>query len=274
MLPDGYWDMDTAAGVVGAVLLLPSTRPSVYGLMIPELLSKLFLTAEPGSNEDTKIQRNAQVEILAIVTGILTWTNVLKGEDVLIVTDSSATQGYLLGGSSPDAHLQELVAFLWYIITAFDIQVWVQWLPSEQNPGKPFSRPLTHKTEASEIVATSLLSGLRPSCPLLWSNHRTRGRERCPAKRTQPFGHEANSWSSLLNLNERRFVCCCARSLKASACSSWGTGPESERSEEPLSTTRIWYKLCFTKRSCMRLEKASLGSWWSRRTPPPAQRMY
>ena len=66
---------------------------------------------------------------MAIVTGILTWTSELKGKDLLIVTDSFAMKGNLLGGSSSDAHSQELVAFLWYIIAAFEIQVWVERLP-------------------------------------------------------------------------------------------------------------------------------------------------
>ena len=68
------------------------------------------------------------------------------------MTDSSATMGNMLGGSSSDAHSQELMAFLWFIIAAFEIRVWVEWLPSKQNPGDPFSRPLTHKKGAFEIV--------------------------------------------------------------------------------------------------------------------------
>ena len=152
MLPDGYWDMDKAEGGIGVVLLLPSARPLVYGLMIPEFLGKQLLTAEPGPGLEPKIQRNTQAEILAIVTGIITWAESLKGKDLPIVTDSSATMGNILGGSSADAHSQELVAFLWFIIAAFEIHVWVEWLPSKQNPGDPFSRPLTHKKEAFDIV--------------------------------------------------------------------------------------------------------------------------
>ena len=126
------------------MLLLPSARPLVYGLMIPEFLGKQLLTAEPGPGLEPKVQRNTQAEILAIVTGILTWAESLRGKDLLIVTDSFATMGNILGGSSSDAHSQELIAFLWFIIAVFEVRAWVEWLPSKQNPGDPFSRPLTH----------------------------------------------------------------------------------------------------------------------------------
>ena len=72
MLPDGYWDMDTAAGGMGAVLLQRAARPLAYGLMIPEFLGKQLLTAEPWPGQELKIQRNTQAEIFAIVTGVLT----------------------------------------------------------------------------------------------------------------------------------------------------------------------------------------------------------
>ena len=110
MLPDGYWDMEKAEGGIGAVLLLPAARPLVYGLMIPEFLGKQLLTAEPGPHENPKIQRNTQAEILAVLTGTLTWSSCLRGSDLLVVTDSSAAMGNLLKGSSSDAHSQELVA--------------------------------------------------------------------------------------------------------------------------------------------------------------------
>ena len=54
---------------------------------------------------------------------MLTWSSCLKGTDLLVVTDSSATMGNLLKGSSSDAHSQELVAFWWFIVSAFEISV-------------------------------------------------------------------------------------------------------------------------------------------------------
>ena len=79
---------DAAEGGIGALLLLPAARPLDYGLMFPEFLGKQLLTAEPGPGEEPKIQRNTQAEIMAIVTGVLTWADQLKGKDLLIVTDS------------------------------------------------------------------------------------------------------------------------------------------------------------------------------------------
>ena len=80
MLPDGYWDMTIAEGGRGAVLLLPAAHPLVYGLMIPEFLGKQLLTAEPGPGKEPKVQRNTQAEIIAIVTGLLTWAEQLRGK--------------------------------------------------------------------------------------------------------------------------------------------------------------------------------------------------
>jgi hypothetical protein len=120
--------------------------------MVPKFLGQQLLTAEPGIGEEAKIQRNTQAEILAILTAILTWSTELEGKDVMIVTDSSATQGNLLSGSSSDAHSQELVSLLAFVLSAKNIQVWVQWLPSKQNPGDPFSRPLTDQKEAFAIA--------------------------------------------------------------------------------------------------------------------------
>ena len=46
--------------------------------------------------------------------------------------------------------------FLWpgvllFLAAMYRIEIWVDWVPSKQNPGDPYSRPLTDKAAAEEL---------------------------------------------------------------------------------------------------------------------------
>ena len=149
-MPDGYWDMNTHEGGIGAVLLLPDGPPRVYGCMLPHYLRKQLRTSATG--EEEKQQRNTQAELLAILVVLLTWGQLLQGCSLVIATDSSAAEGNLLNGSAGDPHSQWIITHIWLLIVVFDIQVYVVWIPSKQNPGDPFSRPTTAALERGHLV--------------------------------------------------------------------------------------------------------------------------
>ena len=100
---------------------------------------------------DAKTQRNTQAELLAIIVAMLTWTQLLRGSDLVIYDDSSATIGCALSGSSADEHSKELVATIWLRFAHLQITVWfawVPWVPTETNPGDAPSRPKDPKKRA------------------------------------------------------------------------------------------------------------------------------
>lgn len=76
LLPDGYWSPEQANGGIG-VPLIEHKRPQTWGCMMPDHLAAQLLLSSEGVS--TKVQRNTQAELLAVLTTILTWRNLLEG---------------------------------------------------------------------------------------------------------------------------------------------------------------------------------------------------
>jgi len=149
LLPDGFWDPDRQHGGIGAVLLRQHQQNLTYGTSVPDHVAARLLTAT--DEQLTKEQRNTQCELLAILAAILTWREELQGATLLILSDLTAALGNLTSGSSADDHSQQIVAQMLYLMLVHRIEFWVDWVPGKQNPGDPYSRPLTNSEDAKKL---------------------------------------------------------------------------------------------------------------------------
>ena len=149
LLPDGYWDPDKKEGGVGAVLLREGSSPQTYGGMVPQHLAYIFLSMQEEDKE--KRQRNTQAELLAILMSILMWHDDLRGNSLLILTDSTAALENVKAGVSSDQQSSDIVAHIQFFAMIYKIHFWFDWVPSKQNPGDPYSRPSTCGEEAKEL---------------------------------------------------------------------------------------------------------------------------
>ena len=119
-----------------------------FGGMIPPHLSyQLLYMQETG---EVKKQRNTQAELLAILMSILMWHQSLKGCSLLL-TDSISAKENCESGTSADQQSRDLVSLILLFSTIFGINLWFEWVPSKQNPGDPYSRPLTAAEEAVDL---------------------------------------------------------------------------------------------------------------------------
>ena len=149
LLPDGYWDPDKQQGGVGAVFLREGATPFTYGGMIPPHLSYVLLSMQEEAKE--KKQRNTQAELLAILMAILMWHDDLRGNSLLILTDSTAALENVKAGVPADQQSRDIVAHIQFFAMIYRISFWFDWVPSKQNPGDPYSRPCTCSEEAKEL---------------------------------------------------------------------------------------------------------------------------
>ena len=149
LLPDGYWDPDQKQGGVGAVLLREGQCPLTFGGMTPPHLAYQLLYMQ--ETDEEKKQRNTQAELLAILMSILMWHQSLKGCSLLILTDSTSAKENCESGTSADQQSRDLVSLILLFSNIFGIHLWFEWVPSKQNPGDPYSRPLTAAVEAVDL---------------------------------------------------------------------------------------------------------------------------
>ena len=149
LLPDGFWDPVKQYGGIGAVLLRQHSQNLTYGCSVPDHLAAQLLTAT--ESKLTKAQRNTQCELLAMLAAILTWREELQGATLLILSDSTASLGNLHSGTSADDHSQQIIGQILYLMVIYKIQYWEDWVPGKQNPGDPYSRPLTNAKDAKKL---------------------------------------------------------------------------------------------------------------------------
>ncbi len=112
LFPDGYWNPDKAEGGVGALLLVEGARALATGAVVPQHLAAQLLAIEDG-RVGARAQRNTQAELLAVLVALLTWSEDLRGCELVIFDDSQAAEGNLLSGSATTAHSKELFGTIW-----------------------------------------------------------------------------------------------------------------------------------------------------------------
>ena len=149
LLPDGYWSPEAANGGIGGVLLLEGKQPQTWGCMIPDHLAAQLLSQSDGVCN--KVQRNTQAELLAVLTTILTWRDELAGSCLLVLGDSTSSEANLRAGTAGNQHSREIVAQIHMLTAVYRIRLWYDWVPSKQNPGDPYSRPLTDAELSAEL---------------------------------------------------------------------------------------------------------------------------
>jgi len=85
--------------------------------------------------------RNTQLEALAPLLCLTTFSESLRGCDVLAYGDNQAALQSMKKGYSPSKYLCELVAGFWTLSMSLDCNIWLEWVCSEENPSDPLSRP-------------------------------------------------------------------------------------------------------------------------------------
>ena len=155
-----------------AVLLREGDLPYTFVGMVPAHLAVQLLSMEEGKRE--KKQRNTQAELLAVLMAILMWFEDLEGQSLLMLTDSTALNNYK-EGTAADQQRRDLVSTILCLGGRYRIHIWFDWVPSQQNPGDPYSRPNTGKKERAELDAKMnaiLFAPARPSFiragPAVW----------------------------------------------------------------------------------------------------------
>ena len=113
-----------------------------------------------------KVQRNTQAELLAVLTTILTWREELAGSCLLILGDSTSSETNLRKGTAGNQHSRDIVAQIHLLSTVYRIHIWYDWVPSKQNPGDPYSRPLTDAKLAKELDDRCSAQRVSPVLPL------------------------------------------------------------------------------------------------------------
>jgi len=78
--------------------------------MIPPHLSYVLLSMQEEDKE--KRQRNTQAELLAILMAILMWHDDLRGNSLLILTDSTAALENVKAGVSSHQQSRDIVAHI------------------------------------------------------------------------------------------------------------------------------------------------------------------
>ena len=129
-----YWDScgkpECLAGLLlshndGGKFFSTSCAPSVQRFLDPEL----------------EENRNTQLETLAPVLCLSTFSSQLEGCDILAYGDNQTALGALRKGYSPSLFMCSIVAEFWCMAQALDIHVWLEYVASKDNPADPLSRP-------------------------------------------------------------------------------------------------------------------------------------
>jgi hypothetical protein len=157
---DGSWDQDKATGAIGGMLLTPHKGGHSFSSHIPAgLCAELRQLA--------KKQRNTQSELLAILVLLLTLPEELRGTHLILFEDNFAALSNVLAGAAGDTDSVALVSAIWLVTAALRLTLWIEYVPSESNPGDSFSRPGETKkqNEAAEYTKAFGLTAARPRIP-------------------------------------------------------------------------------------------------------------
>ena len=85
--------------------------------------------------------RNTQLETLAPVLCLSTFSSMLRGTDVMAYGDNKAALAAMAKGYSKSEFLCAIVGEFWLLAQAIDVFIWFDWIPSDRNPADPLSRP-------------------------------------------------------------------------------------------------------------------------------------
>ena len=110
------------------MLLREGSSPHTYGGMVPQNLAYILLSMQGEDKE--KCQRNTQAELLAILMSILMLHDDLRGNSVLILTDSTAALENVKAGVSSDQQSRGIVAHIQFFAMIYKIHLWFDWVPS------------------------------------------------------------------------------------------------------------------------------------------------
>ena len=131
---DGSWEMLLATGAVGGLLFISNRGPVAFSAVVPKWLCDELASVG-------KMQRNTQVELLAIVVLLLSCGEMLHDVDLIVYEDNQAAMANVLTGAAGEDQSRHLVASIWMLTAAVRARLWLEYVRTDLNPGDCFSRP-------------------------------------------------------------------------------------------------------------------------------------
>ena len=101
---------------------------------IREGLIKTFADPDAIAQRQHRINK---AEAIAALLALIYWRHPLAGHQVILLIDNMAAEGTLHRGYSPDADLCRITNRVWQICNAFDISLWIDRVPSDDNIADP-----------------------------------------------------------------------------------------------------------------------------------------
>jgi hypothetical protein len=149
---DGFWNPITRSGGIGGVLLLlhpDSTVRAAFSFSAPvpdALLHRWYLIKAP---------RNciAQVEALAAVVLLTTFTEELRSHSLVLFEDNVGVQSNLIRASARNPLSAEITAAFWWCACLAEIRPWVERVCSRNNVADAPSRFLRGLTDLLGCVS-------------------------------------------------------------------------------------------------------------------------
>ena len=135
LLPDGYWDQPKCEGGVGAVLLRDGGNPYAFGGMVPHYLRHYLMCEQ--ELPTAKKQRNTQAELFAILMALLMFHEDLKGNSLLVLTDSTAALHIAREGVAADQQNRDTVAHIHFFAHIHRVHLWFDCVPASRTLGIP-----------------------------------------------------------------------------------------------------------------------------------------
>ena len=82
----------------------------------------------------------APLEALAVLQATLLFRHIIQHRDVLLFVDNQAVCSALVRGSSSSDDTAHIVALCHLMWASLDARVWIEWVPSDDNPSDGLSR--------------------------------------------------------------------------------------------------------------------------------------
>ena len=116
---------------IGGVLFQRGARPIQFGCRVDKKLIDSWIPRK---------SQIAMVELFATVVALSTFGNRIKGSWSLLFVDSESALGALVKGYSAKEDLCELVGVFWNLALEFQINLFIDRVPTDSNPADPPSR--------------------------------------------------------------------------------------------------------------------------------------
>ena len=88
--------------------------------------------------------------MMAVLAAMKVWKKLIKASRVLMFTDSEAVRGAFLKSWSAHDDSDKMIDIIFQVESGFDVQVWIERVPSQSNPADILSRETVVEFEGAE----------------------------------------------------------------------------------------------------------------------------